>query len=68
MSHWSYRVLKRDHHGEAEYVIVEAYYDDQGNLDGRTEDAVEPYGETIEELRQTLQSMLLALDKEVLEE
>lgn len=68
MSHWNYRVLKRNQAGGVEYVIVEAYYDNEGNLDGRTEDAVSPYGETVEELRQSLQWMLLALDKEVLEE
>lgn len=77
MAHWNHRVIKREttyRRGESDEIteiafgIVEAYYDDAGKLNGYTEDDIAPYGETLEELRENLQRMLKALDKEVLDD
>jgi hypothetical protein len=70
MSHWNYRVVKRcspDHPDEPAYQIHEVYYNDQGEPDAFTVDAVAPLGETPEELKADLQAMLRALDAPVLE-
>jgi hypothetical protein len=58
---WNYRVVRRKHPGQdpqsqAEhltysYGIHEAYYDQSEHVTMITQDAVEPFGETIEELR-----------------
>lgn len=58
---WNYRVVRKKHtwrHPDTQeeqssysYGIHEAYYDQHGKVGMITEEAVEPYGETIEELR-----------------
>jgi hypothetical protein len=53
---WNYRVVKS-----------EVYYED-GKVDGWTEDAIAPGGETVDELREELQRMISCLDKPVLDE
>ena len=70
---WDYRVLEKTYTAfddEKTYGIVEAYYDDENDLKyvtGRTE-YIEPSGDTLEELRWTLEEMLKALDKEMIKE
>ena len=59
---WNYRMMQI-HTGE--HVVVEAYYDDAGKLNGWT-DRVAPLGETPEELAQDLELMMLARDQPVL--
>jgi len=71
---WNNRVMRRthsvDHDGktikEDCFEIHEVYYDDNDDIEGFTEDAIAPCGETIEELRQELQRMLDCLDKPLL--
>jgi len=56
------------HHdcGETWYGIHEVFYDEDGKVDGWTEDE-EIMGESLEELKQTLEWMLVCLDKPVLD-
>lgn len=59
MSKWNYRVAKNVH---GELVIVEVYYDEEGNVTFWSgEQSV--IGEDINDLRVSLQNMLEALDK-----
>jgi undecaprenyl pyrophosphate synthase len=69
MSHWNYRVMRR-HYKYADkltYEIHEVYYDDSGNVQRHTLEASDPFGETVEELKEDIELMLLAFDKPVLE-
>ncbi len=73
MSHWNYRVVRKayppDINGERDYIlgIHEVYYDENGKPDMVTEERMDAHGETLDELREDLAHMLLALDKPVLE-
>ena len=65
MSHWNHRVTRSTTDAGTVYEIREVYY--IGDRIGWTQDASAPYGETLDELRQDLERMLAALDKEVLD-
>lgn len=68
MSYWNHRVVKT-HHPETDetfFTIHEAHYNENGDLYGYTATGVDPCGESIEELRSILNSMLMALAKPVL--
>ena len=71
MTHWNYRVCKRTYteSGEPEvyYGIHETYYDDKGNICAITQDLIDVFGESIEELKETLARMSKALEKEVID-
>lgn len=61
MSHWNYRIgFKRNmiNGEEIEYGLVEAYYNDKGDLWLTTERFIEPSGETKDELIENLEMML----------
>lgn len=62
MSHWEYRIGFKRHviNGEEylEYGLVEAYYNDKGDLWLTTERFIKPSGETKEELIENLEMML----------
>jgi hypothetical protein len=75
---WNHRVFKKvipsQIIGETEipsheiYSIKETYYDDEtGQVDGHTFDDITPTGETLEELKECLERMLEACNKEILE-
>ncbi|MFO7911712.1 MAG: hypothetical protein R6V15_06075 [Desulfotignum sp.] len=74
---WNYRVVRRktvyqDSSGRKErtnytYAIHEAYYDKNGFAGAITTDPVEPFGETIEELRHSWVMMAEAFGKPVLD-
>lgn len=67
MSYWNHRVLQsKDGHGEEYYTIREVHYNDDGTIYAYSKDPRPAYGDTIEELRETLQWMLDCLDKPVL--
>lgn len=68
MSHWNHRIVKKYFHetDETYFTIHEAHYNDNGDLYGYTESGVDPCGESLEALRETLHMMLRALDKPVL--
>ena len=62
MSHWNYRTaFKRQIINGVEeitYGLIEAYYNDKGDLWLTTERFIEPSGETKEELIENLEMML----------
>lgn len=64
MSHWNHRVVRK-----LGYLGVhECFYGRSRKIpEGVTEHPVRVYGETIEDLRQTLEWMLEALDRPVLD-
>lgn len=72
---WNYRVVKKivevkTEVGPKEYVefaIHEAYYNPDGSLHSLTEDQIEPYGETLEELKDSYALMGHAFEKPVLD-
>jgi len=74
---WNYRVVRRKHdepdpHTQQEpstysYGIHEAYYDQSGHVGMITQNAVEPSGETIEELRHAWIMMAEAFGQPILE-
>lgn len=61
---WNYRVMTLNR-GES-YEIHEVYYDTSGKPEMYTANAVKPYGENLEELRENLGWMMKALEKPVL--
>lgn len=69
---WNHRVMKRVFIEQATgeeiewYGIHEVYYDN-GKVSGFTEDATRVSAEGLDELRQTLEWMLAALDKPTLD-
>ncbi|HYT44747.1 MAG TPA: hypothetical protein VEP90_20635 [Methylomirabilota bacterium] len=70
MSYWDHRVLRKntgDPNEPEAYQIHEVYYNDNGEVRGWTEDPVQPYGETFEELRSECEMFLSATLKSVLD-
>jgi hypothetical protein len=68
MSHWNHRVVKRTFEGgEVIYAIHEAYYDDNKKVWAITEEGVDAHGETMEELKQSLEWMQKALEAPILD-
>ena len=70
MSHWNYRVIRK-HHTETDsvtYHVHEVYYRDDGSTQSWTQEAVEPMGETAEELREDIRYFLRAFRCPILEE
>ena len=69
MPHWEYRVGFKRHvinsEEEREYGLIEAYYNDKGELWLTTERFIEPSGETKEELIENLEMMLKDAKKDV---
>jgi len=64
---WGHRVIKwTSTHGDEYFEIREVYYDRNGKIDGWTAEGIIPYGENLDELRETLEWMLKALEKPVL--
>ena len=68
---WDYRVVKRtnastDGDSYTGFGIHEVYYDAEGVPTMCTEDTVEPWGETLEELESDMKRYFEALQKPVL--
>lgn len=59
---WNYRVMEHD----GGYSLFEAYYSKEKCFNC-SESPIVPYGETVEELRDTLFKMLSAIDAPILE-
>ena len=72
---WNYRIgrktlkckvdLSNDYYEEDQYGIAECYYNEEGEIYATTERFIEPYGETLEELKWSFEAMKEAFDKEV---
>lgn len=67
---WNHRVIKQAYLCYDEYETIfgihEVYYNEDGSLRNYTTDPVAPIGADMDELRWTLEKMLMALDKPVL--
>ena len=68
---WNHRVVRREYPKAAPservlYEIHEAFYNETGCY-AITEEAIDPVGETVPELKERLQKMLAAIDKPVLD-
>lgn len=75
MGYWNHRVIQRkqvifpdapDEYTEISFGIVECYYHDNHDISGYTVNDIAPYGETVDELRESLERMLRALDRPIL--
>lgn len=62
MSYWNYRLFNNK---DGHFGIVECYYDEHDKPRFRT-DSVQPFGETLDELKQDFEWMSKAFDKPVL--
>lgn len=60
---WNYRVFREQ---DGDYIIREVFYAEDGTIIGCTENAVEPFGRTLEELEQSLKDFQVALELPVL--
>ena len=68
MSYWNHRVIHK-YHEETDshtYHIHEVYYDNDGSIEGWTESAMEPFGETPFELREDIRHFIKAFQKPIL--
>lgn len=63
MMQWEYRVFRENDGG---FVIREVLYDSDGSIVACTQDSVEPFGESLEELAQDIEWFKEALNKSVL--
>ena len=67
-NYWNYRIFRHVDEGNNEwYTIHECYYNDKGKPTGWTENPVRPFGSTVEELKNCLYMMDLALNKPILD-
>lgn len=67
---WNHRILKRTYPGafvETLYQVHEVYYDDSGKPTMCTENPISVTGETVEEIYETLNRMIKAAEKPVLD-
>ena len=64
---WNYRVVRTKEKEYDSYQLYEVYYDDDGKIEGMTENAMQPYGESVEELESDLVFMMQALKQPVLD-
>ncbi len=62
MMHWDYRVFFEDNG----YTIRTVYYDERGEIAACSEKAIEPFGESLENLKEELNLLQAALQKKVL--
>lgn len=55
---WNNRIFRHKVKDSEYYQIHEVYYSERGKLDGYTEDAISPRGDTVEELIEHLEQLL----------
>jgi len=60
---WHYRVFKEDN---GDYIIRELFYDEAGCIVGCTQEAVEPFGDSLAELAAQIEAFKQALTLPVL--
>ena len=75
MPTWNHRIVKKRDPNYKEgaiwpvefyYEVHEVHYNNNGDLCAITEDPIAPYGESIDDLKETLEWMLNACDKPIL--
>lgn len=69
MSYWNHRVIRKRYPDSdtISYQVHEVYYADNGSIEQWTEDPVQPFGETAEELREEIRFFLQAFRRPILE-
>ena len=67
MSTWNHRVMKRKDGDEDWFTIHEVYYKDNMDIEGYTKETISVGGNSIEDLRWTLEQMIKSLDKPILD-
>lgn len=60
---WNYRVFREDN---GDFIIREVFYEDDGSILGCTEQAVEPFGRTLDELAASIADFQAALTLPIL--
>ncbi len=63
---WNYRIARYESDGESGYSVVEAYYNTENEIFAVSE-PIAPYGETPEDLRLSMERMLMAFERPVIE-
>ena len=68
MSYWNYRIIRKHHKktGISTSHIHEVYYNDEHQIDGWSEKAVSPMGESLAELQRDIELFLKAFKKPIL--
>lgn len=66
MAYWNYRIIKTIEQGQPLYRIHEVYYNDNGKIEGWTEEPMLPYGESLDELREDIHYFLQAFREPIL--
>ena len=67
MSHWNYRVMKRNvGNGEYDFGIYEVYYDDKGQVQGWTKESMTPTCPSEQGLLAEIELMKEAFKKETI--
>lgn len=61
---WNYRVVEKEYNNEKYFQIMEVYYDDNENIVAFG-DAPIPYGDNKEDIKECLNLMYSALDKDI---
>ncbi len=64
---WNHRIFRSVDHGEEIFTVREVMFNNEGHIWGWTE-AIEPLGNTLDELKQELEWMREACDKHVIDE
>lgn len=64
---WNYRIAVKKHGTDEDYGIYEAYYAEDGHVGLISEDAMSPFGETPEELKDDFEAMKQAFDMPILD-
>lgn len=69
VTRWNHRVVHRTFADDTEeYSIREVYYNDDGSIFGFTESPIQVYGDTLAELKETVQRLMNCTDFPILEE
>ena len=64
---WNYRVVKKKYNDYVSYGIHEVFYDDNGNIEGCTEEPIDVSADSLEELKEVYNMMAEAFEQEVVE-
>lgn len=68
MATWNYRLMKHENDkGEVFYGVHEVYYDENGDIEGWSEESVSPVKESVDELKEELERMMMSFEKEMLD-
>lgn len=63
---WNHRIIKTKDGEDDWYQIHEVYYDDNGEINGYTERGTIVSGNSVEDIKWTLEKMLDSLNKEII--